>query len=176
MKIECKGSQILIEIPPKETSERTAILSALSGVMFAGWSGADTIIYDTTLFSLGATASHLRMIELVAKGRGYDVSAEALGLMAKIKRKYAEEQEVERMIEQQRESRKTAISRLKNGCEFCGLLTWNGVRYVCGGNDKPCATDPEEVERNFEEWKLTRVFKRLTPFPNNDCQYLEVLR
>lgn len=176
MRIERNGDRLFIEVPPKGENERTEVFSKLSNVLFAGWKDENTVIYDTTTFSIKTTAWQLRMIKEIAKSKGYSISDEASLLFAKIARKYEEEKEIERMVEEQRRTRETAISKLKTGCKFCGLLKWDGKRYVCGANDIPCATDPEEAERNFEEWKITKVYSRLTPFPNNQCQYLEVLK
>ena len=176
MRIWCEGSKLFIEVPPKEDKDRTPFFSELSGVMFAGWQDSNTVIYDTQAFSLSATAAHVKRITWAAEARGYDVSEKARLLMREIAQKREEEREIERMIEEQKSARKTAISKLKNGCVWCGLLSFDGKKYICGANGKPCVTDSEETERLFEEWKQTKVYTRPTPFPNKECQYMEVLK
>ena len=176
MKIWNEGAKLFIEVPPKGENDRSAFFSELSGVLFAGWEDTNTVVYDTQAFSVRATATQLRRIVLATNKRNYTVSDEARRLMQKIKRKDEEEREIEQMIEEQRESRERAISKLKTGCGFCGLLSWDGEKYVCSANGKSCATDNEEVERIFEEWKQTKVYVRPTPFPNKECQYTEVLK
>ena len=176
MRIWNDGSKLFIEVPPKGDKDRTPFFSELSGVMFAGWKDVNTVVYDTQTFSVAACESHLKRITWAAEKRGYEISKEARLLMRDIEQKREEEREIERMIEEQKRARKTAISRIKNGCGLCGLLTYNGERYICGANDKPCVTDSEEIERLFEEWKQTKAYTRPTPFPNEECQYLEVLK
>lgn len=176
MRIWNEGAKLFIEVPEKDKNDRSVFFSELSGVLFAGWQDTNTVVYDTQTFSVRATAAQLRRIVWATSKRNYTVSDEARRLMQKIKRKDEEEREIGQMIEEQREARERALSKLKTGCGFCGLLSWDGDKYVCGANSKPCATDNEEVERIFEEWKQTKVYARPTPFPNKECQYLQSLR
>lgn len=176
MRIWSESSKLFIEVPEKGTNDRTAFFSELSGVLFAGWKDENTVVYDTNTFRLSATAAHVKRIIWTTKSRGYDISPKAYALMRKIEQKREEEREVERMIEEQKRTRETAIFKLKNGCGRCGLLSFDGEKYVCGANGNPCVTDNEETERLFEEWKQTKVYTRPTPFPNKECQYLEVLK
>lgn len=176
MRIWNEGAKLFIEVPEKGENDRSVFFSELSGVLFAGWQGENTVVYDTQTFSVRATAAQLRRIAFATNKRDYTVSDEARRLMQKIKRKDEEEREIEQMIKEQREARERALSKLKTGCGFCGLLSWDGDKYVCGANGKPCATDNEEVERIFEEWKATKAYVRPTPFPNKECQYTEVLK
>ena len=176
MRVWNEGSKLFIEVPPKGDKDRAPFFSELSDVLFAGWQNANTVVYDTNTFSLRATAAHVKRIVWATEKRGYDISEKARSLMREIELKYEDEREVERMIEEQKKARKTAISKLKNGCGWCGLLSFDGEKYVCGANGKPCVTDNEEIERLFEEWKQPKVYTRPTPFPNKECQYLEVLK
>ena len=176
MRIWKEGTALFIEVPEKGTNDRTAFFSELSDVLFAGWQNANTVVYDTKTFSVSATASHVQKIVCATEKRGYDISEEARLLLREIEQKREEEREVERMIKEQKRARETAIFKLKRGCEYCGLLSFDGEKYVCGANGKPCVTDSEETERLFEEWKQTKVYTRPTPFPNKDCRYLEVLK
>ena len=176
MRVWNEGSKLFIEVPPKGDKDRAPFFSELSDVLFAGWQNANTVVYDTNTFSLRATAAHVKRIVWATEKRGYDISEKARSLMQEIEQKREEELEIERIIEEQKRARKTAISKLKNGCGWCGLLSFDGEKYVCGANGKPCVTDNEEMERLFEEWKQTKVYTRPTPFPNKECQYLEVLK
>ena len=176
MRIWREGCKLFIEVPPKGDNDRPAFFAELLGVVFAGWRSANTVIYDTQTFSLSATAAHVKRIAWAAEKRGYDISEKARLLMREIEQKREEELEIERMIEEQRSARKRAISKLKNGCIWCGFLSFDGKKYVCSASGKPCVTDSEEIERLFEEWKQTKVYTRPTPFPNEECQYLEVLK
>ncbi len=176
MKIDAKENKLVIEVAPKGAKERTDFFSSLRGVIFQEWLGENVIVYDTTAFSLHATALTVRLMESVAERIGFEITENARILMGEIALKDRDEQELKGIAEAEQAAKKRAIAKQQQGCGLCTFLKVEGRHYVCAANGKPCATDMRETERLFEEWKLTKIYRRETPFPNEECQYLEVMR
>lgn len=65
-----------------------------------------------------------------------------------------------------------ARNRLKYGCWCCEHLTQVEGMDACKYSQTFCRHDPEEVERNFDEWKLYKEYKKDTPFPNSKCKFV----
>ena len=176
MKIDRQETCFVITLPDKGANERIEFLSALRGVIFREWQDKNTPIYDTTLFSISATGNTCAAMKFIAERMGFEITPSANELFEEIALKHAEWYDTVRKTEEYKKARERAFMRVKYGCGLCEYLSWNNREYVCKKNNKPCSISNDEVELIFEEWKETKILRRPTPFPNKECDELEVLR
>lgn len=177
MKLTSNGRAIVFDFTGAEENLLTQFLSDLRGVPFTKWISGKSAEYSLMEFSERARMSHIKEMERACEKNDVELSKEVKTIFAEYAEKREEETRKLLQAEEERKKREKALSRLQHGCGWCLQLKLNANnQYFCGANGKPCATSATEMELKFEEWKLTKRFSKLTPFPNTECKYLEVLR
>lgn len=166
---------LVIGLGEKE-SNRSDFFYSLRGIPFAGWLDKNTVTYNTTAFCEETTAKHLQRIESAAKTRGVQITDSASELFDDFARKLEEINKAKQEAEERETAKKRAICKTQYGCGWCDSLSWIDGKPFCGHTNSYCEIDSVETERLFEEWKLTKVYQRPTPFPVKGCKHLEKLK
>ena len=176
MKVDYSNGRFIITLPSKErVQERKSILSDLM-LRFTKWIDSDTAVFEPSNEEDLLKSS--KSLEICANIHGADISPNALKIFEECTKKRFEIEQERAMEETQRKARETALLKLKKGCGFCDSLKWDGKRYMCEEQNKPCRQSSAEFELNWELWKESgyREFNRCTPFPVKECRYLEAIK
>lgn len=174
MKIDRQGESLLLEVA-NENGEFSNFYYELKGIPIH-FVEKTKIAYVFALRDDEQAANDLRLIKYLAQVHKVEITESADALFEEYARKLDEIVKAREEEREKKHARNIAITRLKNGCGLCEHIEWIGGKGFCKYANVFCRVDSEETERLFEEWKLTKTYRRSTPFPVKQCKYLEDIK
>ena len=125
----------------------------------------------------------MRVFELVDK-RNVEVSDEVYDVLKTVslaadeeRKKETEARAAAQHIKELEEIVKKAYFKLKNGCDYCEHLKFNGYTHRCAFADRACRKSKEEEEYEFyakREERITGIEPAYfaLPYPCAGCEYI----